>query len=277
MTVASPEVTDLPGFEREARGEWWYDDLDHLPRNEPIPTGHTPTEGELGFESLSVTQQSMVLLADLTMTVPAGSTMAIMGRSGVGKTSLLRVIAGLAKPASGQVHRPAGRVPIVFQEPRLLPWRTTRQNVELVLPKSEQFRALEWLDRVGLGDAVDNYPLTLSGGMRQRVSIARALACESPLVLVDEPFSHLDVVTANQLRAELKRHLAETGRTCVWVTHDPAEAAAVAQRTLVMAGAPHGAWQLVRHHRYPSPEHLIAALAGALEHTGIESFDKEVS
>lgn len=277
MTIASPEVIDVPTIEGNENGRWSSGELDRLLRHQPVPPASQPIDGVLGFESLYVTQRAMVLLADLTMTLPTGSTMAVMGRSGAGKTSLLRVIAGLAKPASGQIHRPAGRVPIVFQEPRLLPWRTTRQNVELVLPRNERHRALEWLERVGLGDAVDNYPLTLSGGMRQRASIARALACESPLVLVDEPFSHLDVVTANQLRAELKQHLAETGRTCVWVTHDPAEAAAVAQCTLVMAGPPHGAWQLVRHHRYASPEQLIAALAGALQPTGIESFDKEVS
>ena len=273
MTVAIPEIQ----YGRKEGNQFATADLERLMRNEPLASPDTPAEGELRFESLSVSQRDAVLLAGLTMTVSAGSTLAIMGRSGVGKTSLLRVIAGLAKPAAGQVHRPAGRIPIVFQEPRLLPWRTTRQNVELVLPKPERHKALEWLDRVGLADAVDNYPLTLSGGMRQRVSIARALACESPLILVDEPFSHLDVLTANQLRAELKRHLIETGRTCVWVTHDPAEAAAVARSTLVMAGPPLGGWQLVPHDRYVTSEQLIVALASALEETGIRSFDKEIS
>lgn len=267
MTVATPEIQ----LDRNSGARFSTGNPGRPTGSQPLFSKAIPTEGGLGFEALSVSQRNLLLLADLTMTVPAGSTMAIMGRSGVGKTSLLRVIAGLAEPMSGRVLRPAGRVPIVFQEPRLLPWRTTRQNVELVLPKAERRNAIEWLGRVGLADAVDKYPLTLSGGMRQRVSIARALACESPLVLVDEPFSHLDVVTADQLRTELKRHLAETGRTCIWVTHDPAEAATVAQTTLVMNGPPEGGWQLVPHARYANPEQLIVALATTLEQSGIRS------
>lgn len=260
--------------------------LDRL-QNDRIPSGaserliqrplHRPTEGEVRFESLSVAHRGMVLLANANITIPTGTTMAIMGRSGAGKTSLLRVIAGLAQPVAGQIHRPEGRVPIVFQEPRLLPWRTARQNVELVLPKSERYKALEWLDRVGLADAVEKYPLTLSGGMRQRVSIARALACESPLVLVDEPFSHLDVITANQLRTELKQQLTESGRTCIWVTHDPAEAATVAHSTLVMNGPPNGSWKRIQHYRYSTSEHLTTALANALDLSGIRSNEKEIS
>lgn len=222
----------------------------------------------LQFESLHLARRGNVLLANLTATVPSGSTLAVMGRSGTGKTTLVRTIAGLAESQAGRVDRPAGRVPVVFQEPRLLPWRTVRQNVELVLPSGERDRAVEWLVRVGLGDVIDAYPAALSGGMRQRVSIARALACESPIVLVDEPFSHLDIVTADQLRADLSRHLDDTGRTCVWVTHDPAEAAAVAKRTLVMAGPPHGNWHIVDHLQFPTPELTTAGLAAALEHTG---------
>ena len=228
------------------------------------------------FESLYLSQRGKILLRDLSMTVPAGRTMAVMGRSGVGKTTLLRTIAGLIEPVSGRVDRPAGRVPVVFQEPRLLPWRTAQQNVELVLDPDQRGKAAEWLNRVGLPDAADAYPLTLSGGMRQRVSIARALACESPIVLVDEPFSHLDIVTADQLRSDLMRHLSETGRTCVWVTHDPAEAAAVAQRTLVMSGPPHGAWHIVDHNAHSTPEYVAAALADALEQPDTERTSQEI-
>lgn len=221
--------------------------------------------GEIAFENVCLSQRGHRLLSDLTATVPAGTTLAVMGRSGTGKTTLLRTIAGLIDPASGAVSRPAGRVPFVFQEPRLLPWRTTLENVELVLPAVERGKAREWLARVGLSDAVDAWPLTLSGGMRQRVSIARALACESPIVLVDEPFSHLDIATADELRRELHRHLVETGRTCVWVTHNPAEAAAVAERTLMMSGPPEGLWEIVEHGRYLSSERLVVDLSLALE------------
>lgn len=277
MTIASHDLIDSIQLDRPQNGQLSPNDLDRFLRNEPIEPNLIPTEGEVRFESLSVAHRGMMLLANADITIPPGTTMAIMGRSGAGKTSLLRVIAGLAQPVAGRIHRPEGRVPIVFQEPRLLPWRTARQNVELVLPKSERYKALEWLTRVGLADAVEKYPLTLSGGMRQRVSIARALACESPLVLVDEPFSHLDVITANQLRTELKQQLTESGRTCIWVTHDPAEAATVAHSTLVMDGPPDGSWQRIRHHRYSTPEQLTTALANALELSGIRSNKKEIS
>lgn len=241
------------------------DDTDRRVGTETRATSTVAAIGGVEFESVDLSKRGNVLLKGLTTTIPAGHTLTIMGRSGAGKTTLLRAIAGLIEPASGSVSRPPGRVPFVFQEPRLLPWRTVLQNVELVLPVDERGSAMEWLTRVGLSDVVGAYPLTLSGGMRQRVSIARALACESPIVLVDEPFSHLDIMTATRLRAELNRHLVETGRTCVWVTHAPAEAAAVAERTLVMTGPPDGGWEIVQHSSYLTPEHLIADLAAALE------------
>lgn len=221
-----------------------------------------PHDG-LRLRGLGLLRGGRVLLDGLETAVPAGRTLAVMGRSGVGKTTLLRAVAGLAPPASGTVERPGGRVPIVFQEPRLLPWRTALQNIELVLDRGERGKGREWLERVGLTDAADAFPLTLSGGMRQRVAIARALACESPILLVDEPFSHLDVVTATQLRAELVHQLATTGSTAVWVTHDPAEAAAVATRTLVMSGPPDGSWRILEHDSttHPTTERLAEAMS----------------
>lgn len=218
----------------------------------------------LRFESLSLVRRGLLLLDRLDAAVPQGQILAVMGRSGAGKTTLLRTIAGLADPTDGHVTRPSGRVPVVFQEPRLLPWRTARQNVELVLAKGRRARAGEWLERVGLADAMDAYPLTLSGGMRQRVSIARALACEEPLLLVDEPFSHLDVLTARQLRAELVKQVRAVGCTTVWVTHDPAEAAEVAERTLVMGGPPRGGWKFVEHPDGQGVERLAKFLAHEL-------------
>lgn len=229
----------------------------------PTPTAGATTAG-LTFESLSLSRRGLLLLDALDATVPQGQILAVMGRSGAGKTTLLRTIAGLAAPTDGRVTRPGGRVPVVFQEPRLLPWRTARQNVELVLAKGQRARAADWLERVGLADAMDAYPLTLSGGMRQRVSIARALACEEPLLLVDEPFSHLDVLTAHQLRAELVRQIRAVGCTTVWVTHDPAEAAEVAERTLVMGGPPLGRWKFVDHPDARGVERLAKFLAHEL-------------
>lgn len=226
----------------------------------------------LVFRRLSLVRRGLLLLHELDAIVPRGQVLAVMGRSGAGKTTLLRTVAGLVGPTSGGLERPSGRVPVVFQEPRLLPWRTARENVELVLAKADRGRAAEWLARVGLADATEAYPLTLSGGMRQRVSIARALACQEPLLLVDEPFSHLDVVTARQLRAALLRQLRATdgATTTVWVTHDPAEAAEVAERTLVMAGPPTGAWRFVDHSQHADEASLAAYLAEELDRGGTD-------
>lgn len=228
----------------------------------PVAVG--TTQACVRFDDLTLSRRGLLLLSNLEAVVGRGETLAVMGRSGAGKTTLLRTIAGLTHADSGRVERPPGRVPVVFQEPRLLPWRTARQNVELVLPKSKRHLAREWLTRVGLADAMEAYPAMLSGGMRQRVSIARALACEAPLLLVDEPFSNLDVVTARHLRQELTRQVAATGTTTIWVTHDPAEAAQVARRTLIIDGPPTGRWRFVEHPSHVSEERLAALLASSL-------------
>lgn len=204
------------------------------------------------FRHLDLVRRGRRLLSALNATVAAGDTLAIMGPSGVGKTTLVRTAAGLVPATAGAVIRPGGRVAMVFQDPRLLPWRTALANVELVLDRSERHLARTWLERVGLGDALDVYPAALSGGMRQRVAIARALAYRAPLVVVDEPFSHLDAVTADNLRDELSRQLRSSGSAVLWITHAPGEAAAVADRTLVMGGPPHGAWSIVDHTRAPT-------------------------
>lgn len=224
------------------------------------PEGPDPTAPRgVEFRSVDLVRRGRLLVSSLTLSVKPGESLAIMGPSGAGKTTLVRTAAGLAPPSAGAVVRPRGRVATVFQDPRLLPWRTALANVELVLDRSEQRLARHWIERVGLADALDVYPTALSGGMRQRVAIARALAYQAPLVVVDEPFAHLDTVTAQDLRQELSRQLESTGATVLWVTHDPAEAEAVAHRTLVMAGPPHGAWTVVDHvDRAPSSDRAPA-------------------
>lgn len=208
---------------------------------------------------VTIARRGQVLVDSLDLTLGVGERLAVMGRSGTGKTSLLKTVARLTAPHEGRIEAPQ-RVPYVFQEPRLMPWRTVLTNVEFVLPAEDRPRALHWLERVGLADRAHAFPLTFSGGMRQRVSIARALACESPLLLVDEPFSHLDVVTARALRQVLVEHLTTSATAAVWVTHDPQEALLVADRTLLVTG--HGPWTLLQHSAVTDP---LSSLTEALQ------------
>lgn len=201
----------------------------------------------LSLVGLSLSRRSLTLVEDLVLDVGPAEILAVMGPSGAGKTTLLRTIAGLTNDGVRFVGRPSPNVSVVFQDPRLLPWRTAKQNVELVCAADEQNLASYWLEAVGLSDAVDLYPAQLSGGMRQRVAVARALAYDAPVVVVDEPFASLDVDTAVALRTELVSHLRDTRRCVVWVTHSPEEAAAVASRTLYLNGPPDGSWRIINH------------------------------
>ena len=167
---------------------------------------------------LTVTYGGRAVLREVDLTVPDGAHIALMGPSGCGKTTLLRVLAGLQTP---------GRMACVFQEPRLLPWRTAAENVNAVLSDRAQTmpQALAWLERLELGDACDQYPAALSGGMQQRVAIARALAYDAPVLLLDEPFRGLDAA----LRARVTALIADAAKdkTLVLATHDAADAAAL--------------------------------------------------
>lgn len=202
------------------------------------------TGGALAVEGVTLRRRGRGLLNELRLRVDPGEVVAVMGPSGAGKTTLLRTVAGLAAPDSGAIERPGDRVAVVFQDPRLLPWRTALENVELACEPGGKHRARDWLGRVGLASDVDLFPAALSGGMRQRVAVARALAYDAPLVLVDEPFASLDGPTATALRDELATHLRDQKRTVLWVTHHQDEADAVAERTLVMDGPPSGDWRI---------------------------------
>ncbi|GJD52888.1 Aliphatic sulfonates import ATP-binding protein SsuB [Methylobacterium crusticola] len=201
------------------------------------------------------------VLAGLDLDVAPGEFLAVVGASGVGKSTLLRVIAGLVRPDAGRVtvSPPAlGRraVALVFQDARLLPWRRIADNVafgleKLRIPRPERRRrALEALARVGLADLAGRWPFQLSGGQRQRVALARALAVEPHVLLMDEPFSALDALTRESLQDELARLCGASGQTVVFVTHDIGEAVYLADRVVVVAGAP---GRIVAVHVNPAP------------------------
>ncbi len=189
------------------------------------------------------------VLHNLNLAVAPGEFLALVGASGVGKSTLLRVLMGLAKPTTGEVHiRPdptADRpMALVFQDSRLLPWRRVIANVAFGLEKTtldkpaRRARAIEALELVGLADLADRWPWQLSGGQRQRVSLARALAVRPSILLMDEPFSALDVGTRENLQDELIRIRRETGKTIIFVTHDIDEAVYLADRIVALAGKP---------------------------------------
>ena len=192
-------------------------------------------------------------LSDVDLTVRAGQFVSLIGPSGCGKTTLLRVIADLERATSGTVTvngldpraaREARQYGYVFQAPALLPWRTVLGNVTLPLeiaglPRAERrARALEELRLVGLEGFAAKFPWQLSGGMQQRVSIARALSLTPGLLLMDEPFGALDEITRDRLNLQLAAVLRRTGTTCVFVTHSIQEAVFLSTHIVVMSPRP---------------------------------------
>lgn len=167
------------------------------------------------------------VLRGVDFTLPRGGRSALMGPSGSGKTTFLRVLAGLQKPDSGTVQVSAQKIACVFQEPRLLPWLTAVQNVNVVLSDRAETlpQAAVWLERFGLADAAEQYPAALSGGMQQRVALARAMAYGADLLLLDEPFKAMD----DALRRAVMQAVADAaGDTAlVLVTHSAGEAEAL--------------------------------------------------
>lgn len=198
--------------------------------------------------------QELTVLENLNLTMHENEIVALLGKSGSGKSTLLRIIAGLIKPSSGQVlyrgqmvTKPIHGIAMVFQNFALLPWLTVMQNVELGLEAlgidrhERRQRVLKAIDTIGLDGFESAYPKELSGGMRQRVGFARALVVNPELLLMDEPFSALDVLTAEDLRSDLiDLWLTKRARTkgILFVTHSIEEAALMADRIIIFASNP---------------------------------------
>ena len=200
-------------------------------------------------------------LQGLDLTVRKGECVAIVGQTGCGKSTAFNLLLGLYQPSQGEVVVEGrdpyedfdwyqGRVAVVFQDDRLLPWRNAQDNVALGLQymglsKSErQERARHWLQRMGLGGREEAYPYQLSGGMRQRVGIARCFALEPDIILCDESFSALDELTAEQLREEFVNLLRSEGKTGVFITHSIEEAVTMGDRVLVFRAPGHVAAEI---------------------------------
>ena len=202
-------------------------------------------------KSFTVDKRSLTVLDDVSFDVPEHGVSVVLGPNGSGKSTLLRLISGLLEPNSGRitiggqaVADADQRVGLVFQEPRLLPWRTALDNVAFPLqlagasttPRRERARSL--LELVGVAKFADVHPHQLSGGMRQRVAIARALARDPQILLLDEPFSALDALTRERFNAELLELWQRTGTTILLVTHSIPEAVFLADEVVVLSASP---------------------------------------
>ena len=196
----------------------------------------------LRIEEASVSFGSIEVFRHLSLEIYRGEFVAVVGPSGCGKTTLLNLFSGFLKPSSGSVIC-SGRVRMVYQHDSLFPWQTAAQNIAMGLRDlssgAERDRQLkEMLRLINLEEFGGHYPHQLSGGMRQRVELARALAGDTDILLLDEPFSSLDYLTRLRMRRELARMLEELPRTVVLVTHDIEEAAQLADRILVLSDRP---------------------------------------
>lgn len=221
-----------------------------------------PTDGKIVVDGVSkqftAGPEAVQALRDVNFEVQDGEFVCLIGSSGAGKTTLFRIIAGLEAASDGTVwldgepvDGPGTDRGMVFQEYGLFPWRTVLANVTFGLeqrsmPASRRReRAREMLRLVGLEDVADSYPKSLSGGMKQRVGIARALAVDPEILLMDEPFGSVDAQTKDRLHGELLDIWQETGKTVLFVTHDVDEAVTLADRVVVLTGSPGSVHEVV--------------------------------
>lgn len=180
------------------------------------------------------------VLDEVDLRIAPGERVGLVGPSGTGKSSLLKLVAGLLEPTSGHCINQFARTTMAFQEPRLLPWRNVRENLCIPLQAAGQQRAAaertasQWLQRMGLASRADAWPRQLSGGMAQRVALARAFATAPGLLLLDEPFAALDPALRRELGALCDAELAHTGAALLCVSHHPQELAERVHRCLLL-------------------------------------------
>jgi sulfonate transport system ATP-binding protein len=179
------------------------------------------------------------ILQNIQFSLRSGEVAAICGPSGCGKTTILRIVAGLDTEFDGLIRRPArGRIGMVFQEPRLLPWRTVEQNIRIAAPRVTEASLKSLFTTFGLTAHRTHFPGQLSLGLARRVALARALAVEPEVLLMDEPFASLDAARAAKLRSELAMLMDSRPLTTLLVTHDLDEAILLADRILLLSGQP---------------------------------------
>ena len=217
------------------------------------------TEVILSTDSINVVyQESLIALQNVSLDIPAAKLTAILGPSGCGKTTLLKVIAGLIKPTSGsvkvrgkEIEGPGPDRALVFQDFALLPWATVLQNVGFGLrargvPKKEREEtSLHYIKEVGLLGFEDKYPHQLSGGMRQRTGLARALTINSDILLMDEPFSAVDEQMRRKLQEDLLNLLKVENKTVIFVTNSIEEAVYLADQVIILSGRPGSVAEIV--------------------------------
>ncbi|HYT30135.1 MAG TPA: ABC transporter ATP-binding protein [Actinomycetota bacterium] len=237
--------------------------------------------------------EPVTALEDVSFQVHEGEFVCLLGPSGCGKSTILNILAGLDRPTTGEASldgRPVGGPgpdrAVLFQEPALFPWLSVAGNVEFALkligvPKADRRdRAMAWLEKVHLTRFADSQPHELSGGMRQRAALARALACEPRVLLADEPFGALDAQTREILQNELQRVWAESRQTFVFVTHNVREAVFLADRVLLMSAPP---GTLLEEHRIYAPrprrleDVLLAKVVSDIHEHLIKEVDKVVA
>ncbi len=200
------------------------------------PPSHS-AQGTLRVDIRAKNFGATPILRDLRFEVTRGATVALLGPSGIGKSTLLRIVAGLDRDFEGTVLRP-NSVAMVFQEPTLLPWRTALQNLTLVHPGLDEAEARAALGRVGLAGREAAFPGQLSLGQQRRLALARAIAGQPEMLIMDEPFVSLDPATADEMLALTETLIAEARPATLFVTHSRAEADRLADRVLELRGQP---------------------------------------